>query len=122
MEKQNWSQELRRLRDLTDRTGILHEAQRLQLRYWPYLAFLTKQPSERKIEVAWDAGEVEAGGTWKRNPSITLRVKGGVKGEGEQLADRLRAFADSCRDGICSRASVVVRVNGRKYWEALPAR
>ena len=51
MSKFDWTAQLAMLRGMTQKLGVLHEAQALQLRLWPYTVDPTLEKSEAKVDL-----------------------------------------------------------------------
>lgn len=115
-EDRPWSAQLAQLRDLTDKTGILHEAQVLQLKLWPYLAL--RSPPAKSIQIVWDSGEHD-GTAWVRVPSVTFQTDADMSGEPAGLIDRIEHMLFvAIRHGICSVAAVRVECGDKKVWDS----
>lgn len=89
-----WDQ-LMALRAVTQTTGVLHEAQVLQLRYWPRIAL----PHSTSCEIAYFQKEKdEVTGALTQRPTIEFRVVLGKAKPPKDLKKRLAGLSRSVKD------------------------
>jgi len=75
-DKFDWSAQLVMLRGMTKRLGVLHEAQCLQLRLWPFSIDPTLEKSEAKVDLESKRVDfVWTGSTLKVNKKYQTRLK-----------------------------------------------
>ncbi len=87
------------LRGLTKSTGILHEAQVLNLKYWPRIAL----PHSIDSVCAYDA----------ENKIVEFRMKFGKKKPPSNLKTRMQGLSRSVKDLLGPEHSIVIK-DGKK--------
>jgi hypothetical protein len=107
-DKDMWDQ-LMALRAITQTTGILHEAQIIQLRYWPRIAI----PHSISCEVAYFQKEINEEGEVTQVPTIEFRPVLSKAKPPKDLKKRLAGLNRSVKDLLGPNFTVKVKL-GKK--------
>lgn len=112
-EGDRWEQ-LMVLRAMTETTGVLHEAQILQLRYWPLAAF----PHVSSVTIAYDTGRNHDGeDSGKRVMEFRVKVDP-KKRAPKNIKKRFEVLDQSVKDLLGPTWTVRVKAGNKKLFES----
>lgn len=103
--KDAWEQ-LRIIRDISNKTRTLHESQVLNLKMWPFLAVTQADPVKSEIELNWTGNSIQ----------FNLYKKKGLRSSKNQN-ERLRILDESVKDLLGNWWSVYVVLDGKVLYE-----
>ena len=99
-------QQIMLLRDITVRTGAIHEAQVVQLKLWPYVAYNNVEQCE--IHIHADPELIN------KSPRVEYRLITKGRGIGAKPQKRHEAIALWTRELLGDAFEVVVFINGKE--------
>lgn len=102
-----WGQ-LMVLRGVTQTTGVLHEAQIVQLRYWPRIA----APHSTSCDIAWSPKD------GRKRQCVEFRMKVGAGRPPKDFKARLQGLDRSVKALLGPDTTVRVKVGPKKLFES----